>query len=782
MFEIYEKVNIDILDMVSKLTLCQFDFLMSKSTTKRHNDYNNKDEYTKVLNYCKAYKGDLQLHRDGLKQDYYKVKAELGRLQASRPSIQRIFNGIRGILCSDNMIDIDINNCHPEILYNLCKKHDIDCEYLLEYINNREEKLQELMKYYSINRGQAKAYFLKCINKDELTIKIEKKFVKNNSFFTYFDIQTSKIIKKLSKIYKNNDRYKEFYVHKDYNTNGKFCNLILQDIECDILENAIYNVIKKDNIEIGVLMYDGCMVYKKNDYDYNELIKKLDNYFKDKGGYKWSIKAHTTELLDHLKSMNLKSNKDFYISDNIIEIVNHILLDPLKDKLVKCDGVIYFMNEYKIESNEKMIKYELYDFITEQDYYITSNVNGKDKRVNVSKIPTHIKSIVEGLMCKCEKNNNFISDVWNYTQYKLFFKNGYFDYKQNKFIDGIFNKTFIKINKNFTKSNNDKQSLILRKQINDKIFNPIFSIDEKHDIEERTQLLNYFKYTVAQYLAGNIQLKRWTLLEGMRNSGKGIMGDLLKNAFEGYVMTTNSSNFSYKKNNNDSQKILSWLIDYEFVRIALTSEISISDGESLDGNMIKKFTSGGDYISARKNFENEKEFKIQASLIVCCNDSPTIKPTDAKEFCDEYQMKSKFIDDNDFIKEKFNSYSYYPKDNSIKSEFLKRDDILNEIINIFIESYYNKFEYPKKLKAEIKNDDDDELAILVELFEFTKSNNDFIDNKELKVLLKDANISFTPKKAKMLLKDKGATEYTYKNKRGLSCIKLKTEYDSDEFE
>ena len=785
----FECVNVDVLNKLSKLTLTQYDYLMSKSTTKRHNEYDNREEYTKLIKYCKAYKCHLELGRKGLQQDYYQLKGEFGRLQARKPSIQRLFNGIRGILCDDMMIDIDINNCHPQILYNLCKKYDIECNYLSEYIDNRDVRLQELMDNYNLNRGQAKVYFLKCINKDNLTTKIEKKLVKNNSFFQKFDLQTNKIIKKLAKIYKKDKRFSEWYEDKSYNTNGKFFNLVLQDMECNILIDAMKNIIVKNDefdefndwSRIGVLMFDGCMINKRNDkgelIDYYNLIERLNNYFEDKGGYKWSIKPHTTELLQHLNELELKPNKDFHIADDIIEIVNHILQEPLKDKLVKCNGVIYFMNEHKIEFNEKMIKYELFDFITEQDYYMTTIVNEKEKRVNVSKTPNHIKNIIEGLICKCKKNNNFISDVWDYTQYKIFFKNGYYDFKENKFISGIFNKTFIKINKNYGKSNNDK----LRKEINEKIFNPIFTIDDNHNKDERTQLLNYFKYTVGQYLAGNIELKRWTLLQGFRNSGKGIIGDLLKNAFEGYVMTTNSSNFSYKKNNNDSQKILSWLIDYEFVRLALTSEITISDDEKLDGNMIKKFTSGGDYISARKNFQDEKEFKIQSSLIVCCNDCPKIEPNDALEFCDEYQMKSKFIDD-DFDDVKFNGFSYYPKDNTLKSEFLKRDDVINEIINIFIESYYNKCEYPKELKRELKNDDDNEYLILKELFEFTTKNEDFIDNKELKLLLKDANITFTLKKAKMLLKEEGAKEYTYKNKRGLSCIKLNSDYDDDDDE
>ena len=70
------------------------------------------------------------------------------------------------------------------------------------------------------------------------------------------------------------------------------------------------------------------------------------------------------------------------------------------------------------------------------------------------------------------------------------------------------------------------------------------------------------------------------------------------------------------------------------------------DGEKLDGNLIKKFNSGGDVIQARKLHCNVKEFKMQCALMMFSNDEPEIYPIDAKEFCYEYQLKSKFIDED----------------------------------------------------------------------------------------------------------------------------------------
>ena len=79
-------------------------------------------------------------------------------------------------------------------------------------------------------------------------------------------------------------------------------------------------------------------------------------------------------------------------------------------------------------------------------------------------------------------------------------------------------------------------------------------------------------------------------------------------------------------------KSYSWMIDYEFRRLAFTNEITMSaDGSvKVNGNMIKKFGSGGDDIEARQNYKDEISFKLQATLLLLANDLPAIEPADAK--------------------------------------------------------------------------------------------------------------------------------------------------------
>jgi hypothetical protein len=774
---LFEKVNYSVAEKLSKINFNQFKDIFNLSTTKRHDDYDLMREYTKLKNYCKCIIKSKNNHK--VNYDYSKNK-KIGRLQSIEPSIQRLYNGFRGVLCNGIMWDLDMCNCHLVLILNLCKKHNIKYNLLFDYIENREQFLSELMTDYDINRSMAKQVLLKSLNKIELTTKVNNKRVKIKSLFRKFDIELTEISKNLFEIYKDHDRYKK-YLTNDWNKEGKYINLVLCDMENEYLQRArnilIDNGIKNKN---AVLMFDGFMIYSENrpkEYLLN-IIQILNNHFKNEN-IKWDYKEHNIELLDYINDLVIE-DVDFIESMNIIEIIEHILNGILKDRLYKDEYSFYYLNDDKIITNEKMIKSELYKLISKQNYFMFDAYKGKNgDMVNCSKIHKHINNIVDALLNNCESNINFINDIWKFTQFKLFFNNGYFDFKLNKFIECKNNKTFIKINKNYDGISNKE----IRKQIYKKILYPVFSIDNKNNDIEQYQLMQYFLYLTSQFIAGNIETKKWMNFQGLRNSGKGVLGDLLKKSFEKYILTTNSGNFKFKSNVGDEQKSLSWLIDYQFTRVALTSEIDICDDMKLNGNMIKKFTSGGDDIMARKNFKDEYEFKIQAGLIIMCNDMPSIQPTDALETCDEFIMKSKFIDKDFPENNKLNGYKYYEKDPFIKSDFLNREEVLNEFILIILE-YFDKYrEYPENMKKEklIEMEDEDDMSKLFNLYEYTLDEKDRIDNENLRVDLKGHKINMSLKKMKQMLKTKGVKDYSSNGKRGLCGLKYIT-YNEEEGE
>jgi len=252
---------------------------------------------------------------------------------------------------------------------------------------------------------------------------------------------------------------------------------------------------------------------------------------------------------------------------------------------------------------------------------------------------------------------------------------------------------------------------------------------------------------------------------------------MLKLAFGKYIRTTNSGNFKLKNNEStDNAKANSWILDYQFSRLAITNEISIvNQKDKIDGNSIKKFCSGGDYLEGRKNFKDEVEFRVQSGLMICCNDFPEVSPADTLETCINIQMPSKFIDDTFDESNKFNGFKYYKKDGKIK-DWVKGDDIINEFILIILEHLNKPCSLPQaiinKRKEESVEDSDDSIR-LCDAFLFTNDEDDRISNDQLKEIKSKLSLPFTINKIGKLLICKGAKRFRDSSSRGLSKIKLK---------
>ena len=323
--QLTEKVNFDIAEKLSKINYKQFEILFNHSKTKRHDDYNLKNEFSKLKKYCKLIVATK--NNNIVEYDFVENK-KVGRLQSKSPSLQRIYNGFRGILCNDKMIDLDMKNCHPVILVNLCKEHNIKYNYLLDYITNRDNKLKEVMKQYNISRSEAKSALLSCLNDINIKTKICKKKVKKG-FLNNFDGEMSKIIFELFHIYKDNKKYSKYISDDDYNVEGKFTNLILCDIENKYLNMAINscinnNLLKKE--DVAVLMFDGFMIYDDNNTD--EIINLLNKEF-SKYNIEWDTKDHNIELLDKLKTMEIKDAKLYHEIKELFEKDHFRIEHPL---------------------------------------------------------------------------------------------------------------------------------------------------------------------------------------------------------------------------------------------------------------------------------------------------------------------------------------------------------------------------------------------------------------------------------------------------------------------
>jgi hypothetical protein len=401
MSKFIEYVNEDICDKLSKMTYPQFCLLFSKSSSKRHNDYNLKAEYKKIINYCKfqienSYKAEIKYYQKGEDKN-------IGRCIAEGDCMQRLYNGFRGVLMNGITYDIDMKNAHPTILYNLCRQFDIKATALYKYINEREEIFDNILKTDNISRGECKNnLFLRALNKSELTTHYNKKKIKNK-FFIEFDTEIKLIQKELITKFDNDTiaKYEKCIKEdKEYNRIGSLLNIILCDYENEILQKAL-NFIKNETIyKVNVLMFDGFMIEIPKDSDINikELLTELNKVTKD-DFIKWDYKPHNIELLEHMDKMTFVDKTD-ELYEKIKEDFEKThfktmrpvqFIEILKDKslyirdskdLYKAYENKYFNEEKFIEAKEdkngNIIQEEKIEYIETQ--FISNWVKDRDMR------------------------------------------------------------------------------------------------------------------------------------------------------------------------------------------------------------------------------------------------------------------------------------------------------------------------------------------------------------------------------------------------------------------
>ena len=156
--------QISILDSVELNEYVDIKLLNKLIVSKLIQEPNDKwDEKKQLKSYCKLYKNN----KITVKYERTK-KYGLGRVYPNKNlGLSQIRREIRHTLCKDNFVDIDIVNCHPVLLEQLCIKNNIRCDNLSKYINSRELIFSQFNDLYSIDKDTVKKLFINIINGGE---------------------------------------------------------------------------------------------------------------------------------------------------------------------------------------------------------------------------------------------------------------------------------------------------------------------------------------------------------------------------------------------------------------------------------------------------------------------------------------------------------------------------------------------------------------------------------------------------------------------------------------
>ena len=201
-----------------------------------------------------------------------------------------------------NIKHIDVVNCHPVVLLNLCQKNKIKRNILKNYLENRNLILDS----FGDNRKNVKELFLTILNGGFKNIYSEDSKINN-----YLKLLENEIIKIQKYFYSKDKRYLE----RKYNYLGKNLSRIILEKENQILQTIINYFVSK-RVKIFTLEYDGLKIYTDDKtkhfsiYDLEKIILKNTEI---------NMKLSFKEIIDSFPEFGIRASRDNIIVENIIE-------------------------------------------------------------------------------------------------------------------------------------------------------------------------------------------------------------------------------------------------------------------------------------------------------------------------------------------------------------------------------------------------------------------------------------------------------------------------------
>ena len=241
----------------------------------------------------------------------FSTRRKAGRLFSKRASLQGISRVVRHTIARDFCIDIDIDNCHPQILAQLCVRYGILHDVIKFYNTNREACLKSIQDHLKVDRDSAKRMILSLLNGGVIREQLPEEL---NWIYEYED-EMNRIRKQILAI----DKYKHFLAssrrlkNQGYNVEGTAINYVFLEHEHQILSSMIQTA-ESRSINIRALCFDGFMI-DKNDVEpenLNDLLREMErNISRDTG---FNLKLSIKEMKEGLDLSSYKTK-----SENLLE-------------------------------------------------------------------------------------------------------------------------------------------------------------------------------------------------------------------------------------------------------------------------------------------------------------------------------------------------------------------------------------------------------------------------------------------------------------------------------
>ena len=413
----------------------------------------------------------------------------------------------------DTYVDIDIVNCSFSILVSVCGKNNIKCKYLKQYVDDRENKINELSFHYNTKKEYIKELFIILLNSGSFkNWALQHNIISDE---TEFIKKIRKEIKKITEnIINNNPKLLKLAEKEDkQNLKGSVVSNFIHIYESQILETVYLYCIKNGyiiNNECS-LAFDGFLIKNNNFKD--ELLKELEEEVKIKLGL--SIKYKQKQMNEgfiftdeELKEFEQKDDSDKIGVYNDLEAAQTVF--KLYPNWVCCNSVLYvFDDKAGLWTDKEELTFKI---ISRFDNYLHLLTVDNKENIKINKKGYGNSTILQRQMIPQLKslciNNNWMEQTAKTSLGKLLYNNGIYD-----MTTGIFNNVFdpeivfyYKIYRNYETHKRDDE--YIKDVLKRFVYIPLGE-----------EVGNYFLLNIARGVAGAL-MKRLIFRIGTTDTGK----------------------------------------------------------------------------------------------------------------------------------------------------------------------------------------------------------------------------------------------------------------------
>lgn len=657
-----------------------------------------------------------------------------GRLFAHNAmSLQGMCKLIRNAIACTKYTDIDFVNCHPNLLLQYCIQNNIPAPCLQEYCSNRQQILD------SVGGEDAKTSILEIMNGGKYKQGMSPQWISE------FEKEMMRIREAIVPLAPN--EFKVAKLKKPANVLGSMVNLVLCQLENKALMK-LKEFMDDNGFTVGVLVFDGCMI-EQDPRLTQELLDKASDYIFQTTGYRLKIiikdmYKNRLHVPDYIYNSHVPRQPRYAVDS---ATASRLFMQDIRDTVKICKGRTYVLKNNIWTTEPNTVNRFLLSQCMSANILRVRQLKSGD--ISYSPLTGEIQEaqrVVKGALALMDDEVTFEDRLWESSLGCLCFKDGIYDFQKRSFYTYSERPdvmTLMYIPRDFPKERPPPE---VTNELMKRIF--ISTLGDE-------SVISYYLAFKARALAGHYTDKQWAIMIGERNCGKGVLQELDKVSFPGYVNEVNANSFLLKQHaDGDAAKALSWALDCEHTRITYTNELRCDNNSKtikLDGNLLKAFQSGGDGISARKNYQDERVFRVATRLFMNANDIPEVTPKDALGTMLMFKFPYKFVSPEQMKLAESQPF-FRVRDDTLKSQFCRRKDIIDAYTWAVIDAYSEVPPDPcKKVMKDTANylmDIGDETTIMDRIFVYTGKREDFVTVARIKELAEKYNLK------KSIIKDR----------------------------